>query len=47
VESGTVGSVFGTEAAVVSGGLACLVGLAALAASFRSFARYDARDPVP
>jgi MFS family permease len=47
VESGTVGSIFGTEAAVVSGGLACLVGLGALAASFRSFARYDARDPVP
>jgi hypothetical protein len=47
VESGTVGSLFGTEAAVVSGGLACLVGLGALAATFPSFARYDARDPIP
>jgi MFS family permease len=47
VESGTVGDVFGTEAAIVSGGLACLLGLGALAASFPRFARYDARDPVP
>ena len=47
VESGTVASLVGTEAAVVSGGIACLVGLGALAAKFRGFARYDARDPVP
>lgn len=47
VESGTVASLVSTEFAVVSGGLACLVGLAALAAKYRSFAKYDAMDPVP
>lgn len=47
VEAGTVASLAGTEFAVVSGGLACLVGLVALSAKFRSFARYDATDPVP
>jgi hypothetical protein len=47
VEAGTVASLAGTEFAVVSGGLACLVGLFALSAKYRSFARYDARDPVP
>jgi hypothetical protein len=47
LESGSVASVAGTEFAVVSGGIACLVGLAALSARFRGFARYDALDPVP
>jgi MFS family permease len=47
VEAGTVASLAGTEFAVVSGGIACLVGLVALSAKFRSFARYDALDPVP
>jgi len=47
VESGTVASLAGLEFAVVSGGLACLIGLAALSLRFRSFARYDANDPVP
>jgi len=47
IEAGTVASLAGTEFAVVSGGIACLVGLAALTARFRSFAAYDARDPVP
>ena len=35
VESGTVGSSVGTELAVVSGGIACLLGLGALAAHYR------------
>ena len=47
VESGTVASLAGTEFAVVSGGVACLVGLLALAAKYPSFARYDAKEPVP
>ncbi len=47
LEAGSVASLAGTEFAVVSGGLACLVGLGALAARFRSFAKYDALDPVP
>jgi hypothetical protein len=47
VESGTVASLAGTEFAVVSGGLACLAGLAMLTAKYRSFAHYDAADPVP
>lgn len=47
VESGTVASLVSTEFAVVSGGIACLVGLFALAAKYPSFARYDGLDPVP
>jgi MFS family permease len=47
VEAGTVASFAGVEASVISGGLLCLVGLAALAGAFRGFGRYDARDPVP
>jgi hypothetical protein len=47
VESGTVASLVSTEFAVVSGGLACLVGLIALTAKYRSFTEYDALDPVP
>jgi Transmembrane secretion effector len=47
VESGTVASLVSPEVAVVSGGLACLVGLFALSARYRSFAHYDALDPVP
>jgi MFS family permease len=47
IEAGTVASIAGTQFAVVSGGLACLAGLGALAARFPSFAKYDARHPVP
>jgi MFS family permease len=47
VEAGTVASLVSTEFAVVSGGLACLVGLVALTARYRSFAAYDALEPVP
>jgi Transmembrane secretion effector len=47
VEAGSVASLTSPEFAVVSGGIACLAGLAALAAKFPSFAKYDALDPVP
>jgi hypothetical protein len=47
VEAGTVASLAGTEASIISGGLACLAGVGLLAARYRSFARYDAKDPVP
>jgi MFS family permease len=46
-EAGSVGSAFGSQVSVVTGGVACMVGVAALAAAYPSFARYDARDPVP
>jgi hypothetical protein len=46
-EAGSVGSAFGSQVSVVSGGVACMVGVAALAAAYPTFARYDARDPVP
>lgn len=45
VESGGVAAVAGPEFSVVSGGLACLAGVALLAACVPSFARYDAREP--
>jgi MFS family permease len=47
VESGTVAGAVGVRPSVISGGLACIVGVALLAALFPSFARYDARDPEP
>jgi hypothetical protein len=46
-EAGSVGSAFGSQVSVVTGGVACMVGVAALAAAYPSFSRYDARDPVP
>ena len=46
-EAGTVANAFGVAASVVSGGLACIAGVALLAGRYRSFADYDARDPVP
>ena len=46
VESGTMASLVGTEFSVVSGGVACIVGVLALAAAYPSFAKYDAMDPV-
>ena len=45
-EAGTVANAFGVAASVVSGGLACIAGVALLAARYPSFAGYDARDPV-
>jgi MFS family permease len=47
LESGSVASLVSTEFSVVSGGIACIVGLVALIARYPSFARYDAKDPVP
>ncbi|HVU72250.1 MAG TPA: MFS transporter [Mycobacteriales bacterium] len=42
VEAGGAAAIVGTDAAAWSGGILCLVGLAALAAAFPVFARYDA-----
>jgi MFS-type transporter involved in bile tolerance (Atg22 family) len=47
VESGSVAGAFGLATSVISGGLACIAGVALLAARFPSFAAYDARDPTP
>jgi MFS family permease len=47
VESGTVAALSSPEFSVVSGGIACLIGLAYLARRFPTFAKYDAKDPVP
>jgi MFS family permease len=47
LESGTMAKLGGTEFSVVSGGIACVVGLLALVARYPSFLRYDAKDPVP
>jgi MFS family permease len=47
VESGTVASLVSTEFSIVSGGLACLVGMVALAVKYPSFASYDATEPIP
>src|SRR3954453_10459452 len=47
VEAGSVAAAFGTQVSVVSGGLACMAGVGVLAALFPSFAKYDAKDPVP
>lgn len=47
LEAGTAASIAGTEFAVVSGGIACIVGLMALIAKYPSFAKYDAHDPLP
>ena len=46
-EAGSVATAIGTQFSVVSGGLACVAGVAALAAAYPSFARYDGRDPTP
>ncbi|HVT19994.1 MAG TPA: MFS transporter [Jatrophihabitantaceae bacterium] len=47
LESGTVARLAGTEFSVVSGGIACIVGVLLLAGRFPSFAKYDAKEPVP
>lgn len=47
IESGSVASLVSTEFSVVSGGLACIVGVLALVARYPSFLNYDATDPVP
>jgi len=45
LEAGAVASLFGTEVSVVSGGLACLVGLAILARRLPRFARFERSMP--
>jgi MFS family permease len=47
LESGSVAKLVSTEFSVISGGIACIVGLLALVARYPSFVRYDAKDPVP
>lgn len=47
VEAGAVAAAFGETVSVISGGLLCIAAAIALAASFPSFLRYDARDPQP
>ena len=47
VESGTVAGIAGPRFSVVSGGLACLAGVAVVAALFPALAKYDANDYVP
>jgi hypothetical protein len=44
IESGTVAGATGVRFSVVSGGLACLVGVAAIVVAFPALARYDTRD---
>ena len=46
-EAGTVAALSTETVAIVSGGLACVAGVALLAAHWPDFARYDARDPAP
>jgi MFS family permease len=46
VESGSVAAVVGTQASVVLGGLACVVGLAPVVAAYPAFWRYDEGDPA-
>jgi MFS family permease len=46
-EAGAAAGAFGVATSVVSGGLACIAGVALLTARYPSFAGYDARDPVP
>lgn len=47
VESGVVTRLAGPQFAVVTGGLACLLGSLAVARWLPAFDRYDAADPVP
>jgi hypothetical protein len=47
VESGSVAALAGVRASVISGGLACVVGVAVIALAFPALARFDAeRDMV-
>ena len=47
LESGTVAAATGVEFSVVSGGLLCLLGLAAIAVAFPQLARYGTPDRTP
>ncbi len=46
LEAGAVSELFGPTFSVISGGVACIVGVAIAAALGRKFLRYDARDPL-
>jgi MFS family permease len=47
VEAGIVGSLVSVRASIVSGGVLCIVGVAAMALLLPAFRRYDAREPLP
>jgi MFS family permease len=47
VEAGVVASLVNLPFAIVSGGIACIVGVGVLAARVPQFARYDAKNPTP
>jgi MFS family permease len=47
VEAGIVGSLAGVRASIVSGGVLCVLGVAAAAVLLPAFRRYDARTFVP
>jgi MFS family permease len=47
VESGSVAAAFGTRAAVVSGGVLCILGLLPIVALFPAFWRYGEEDGTP
>lgn len=47
LEAGVVASLVSVPFSVVSGGAACIVGVAVLSALFPQFARYDAKHPTP
>jgi hypothetical protein len=44
VESGTVAGVAGVRFSVVSGGLACLIGVVTIVVAFGPLVRYDTED---
>jgi MFS family permease len=47
VEAGVVGSLVSVPFAIVSGGIACIVGVGVLVGLVPEFHRYDANDPTP
>jgi MFS family permease len=47
LEAGAVGSLVNVPFAIVSGGIACILGVGVLGALFPEFGRYDARNPAP
>jgi MFS family permease len=47
VESGSVAALLGAQAAVASGGILCVIGLAPIVAAFPAFWRYGEATPAP
>ena len=47
LEAGAVASLVSVPFSIVSGGLACMIGVGVLAAVVPEFDRYDARHPSP